>query len=819
MPPLKPLEFRDCVIDGPHFRTALHNHEKDLKASSKRVKEVLVNAERVFKAMEQLQQSISDFATSLMTCGINGDVSSPQANPDGDRSSQETSEVSETDDERVLKTALSEYAKILRTVEEARCIMLVPIKEMMLAEITELRTVWLAGQKTDPKAFLKDTASFCQKLEKYVGTKNKEPTAEMDEQMLQERQKFISRAFEHVTNIHEAEELRKSKFVQTISLFMQMLSNFYHQAYEHFQDSNRQMIAINIAAQRSAENFRQICDETKELKEKLLKMPWEQIQAIESNAFREGYLFVPVKKAVTTLWVKHFCTYNRDLKVLELVPYTQGRVSESSKELVNVKSCVRRPSDSIDRRFCFDIEVDNKSTPMTLQAQSLADLREWLQIMDGTEPVYAERFLTVQDPDKTQLTPQSIEFLCNLMTVIEEQGLMSSGLYRISGVKSKISALVRQALTPPGISKASLMDYDIHLLTGAVKHFVRHLEEPLTTYSLHDDFLAAVKRDPAERVEEVSRLIKQLPEERRKVLGLLITHLAKVAAYSRVNNMTVSNLSIVFAPSLLRSREETVAAIMNTKFASTAIEIMIQNCTTLFNLGSSPPEVAKSGQTSSPPTEPTYNVPNTSPTILDSPNATPPVTTNCASSYPIALLQSSLEFAAAPLGQLKSNSSGPNSILSSPHSGGGGDQRDRGIEPPPRPAAPRLLHSSQSLIGSAFNRNIEPLKRRRAPLHPDEPPRPPASTPQPPKTIQFTPIVPYSVVPVYGAASTVERPVPPPLMSSIINDDAASSPASAVDRTSNVDSSKLNHSPGVTSVQLRPGHAPHPVIPFEKSSP
>ncbi|KAF6778472.1 hypothetical protein AHF37_01887 [Paragonimus kellicotti] len=63
--------------------------------------------------------------------------------------------------------------------------------------------------------------------------------------------------------------------------------------------------------------------------------------------------------------------------------------------------------------------------------------------------------------------------------------------------------------------------------------------------------------------------------------------LQRVSAESRFNNMTPSNLGIVFAPSLLRSPEETVAAIMNTKFASTAIELMIENHTALFGLTSS----------------------------------------------------------------------------------------------------------------------------------------------------------------------------------------------------------------------------------------
>ncbi|THD22862.1 Rho GTPase-activating protein 26 [Fasciola hepatica] len=485
--------------------------------------------------------------------------------------------------------------------------MLAPIRQTMLAEIDELRSVWLSGSRTDPKLFLKDTSTFCTKLEKYLAIKQREQSSELDEQMRQDRLRFINQAFDHVTNIHEAEERKKSKFVQTISLFMQMLANFYHQAYEQFQDSHHQRNLINQATQRSAENFAQISLETKELKEKLLKTPWEQIQTVDSTSFREGYLFVLSKKAMSTIWVKHFCTYKRDVKQLDMIPYVQGRSSDLATEQYSVKSCVRRSSDSIDRRFCFDVEVENRSTPLTLQAQSQDDLVQWLRVMDGQEPQYADRLVSVVDADRTSLTPQSIQFFCRLLEVIEKQGLYTSGIYRISGVKSKICSLIRQALSPTGVSLQYLSECDVHLLTGTVKYFVRHLEEPLMTFRLYDDVVAAVKRSPEERLELLRHLLDLLPSRNREVLSILMNHLAKVASYSTRNNMTSSNLAIVFAPSLMRSQEESVAAIMNTKFSSTAVELMIDNCITLF--GSHSPSSNSVARPVPPYIEPVYSTP------------------------------------------------------------------------------------------------------------------------------------------------------------------------------------------------------------------
>ena len=53
-------------------------------------------------------------------------------------------------------------------------------------------------------------------------------------------------------------------------------------------------------------------------------------------------------------------------------------------------SCTRRAADSIDRRFCFDITITDRPGAMTLQALSDQDRQEWLEAMDGKEPVYAQ---------------------------------------------------------------------------------------------------------------------------------------------------------------------------------------------------------------------------------------------------------------------------------------------------------------------------------------------------------------------------------------------------------------------------------------------
>lgn len=51
----------------------------------------------------------------------------------------------------------------------------------------------------------------------------------------------------------------------------------------------------------------------------------------------------------------------------------------------------------------------------------------------------------------------------------------------------------------------------------------------------------------------------------------------RVSTHSQKNLMTVSNLGVIFGPTLMRSQEETVAAMMNIKFQNIVVEILIEN--------------------------------------------------------------------------------------------------------------------------------------------------------------------------------------------------------------------------------------------------
>ena len=121
-------------------------------------------------------------------------------------------------------------------------------------------------------------------------------------------------------------------------------------------------------------------------------------------------------------------------------------------------------------------------------------------------------------------------------------------------------------------------------IASAVKQYFRDLNKPLMTHTLYSQFVEAVKSDSeVQRLQELVTTMKKLPVANREMLKVLIRHLSRVAAKHETNLMTPANLGVVFGPTLLRPKEETVASIMDIKFCNEVIEILIEHCDTFFN--------------------------------------------------------------------------------------------------------------------------------------------------------------------------------------------------------------------------------------------
>lgn len=109
---------------------------------------------------------------------------------------------------------------------------------------------------------------------------------------------------------------------------------------------------------------------------------------------------------------------------------------------------------------------------------------------------------------------------------IETRGLSEEGIYRVSGSEKEIKALKERFLR--GKSLPNLSSYDIHVVCGCIKDFLRGLREPLIPTNLWKNFSNAVQNyDEAAAVRELFAAINQLPQANRDSMAFLIMHLQR----------------------------------------------------------------------------------------------------------------------------------------------------------------------------------------------------------------------------------------------------------------------------------------------------
>lgn len=140
-----------------------------------------------------------------------------------------------------------------------------------------------------------------------------------------------------------------------------------------------------------------------------------------------------------------------------------------------------------------------------------------------------------------------------LITTIEMHGLYTEGLYRKSGVSSKVREL-KVKMDEGDLEKVDFENYQVHVRAAVLKSFFRDMPEPLLTFEYYDDFLhAANLTDPHDRISTLFAILKKLPKPNFDLMERLIVHLARVALHEVDNRMSSSALAIVFAPCILRT--------------------------------------------------------------------------------------------------------------------------------------------------------------------------------------------------------------------------------------------------------------------------
>lgn len=193
----------------------------------------------------------------------------------------------------------------------------------------------------------------------------------------------------------------------------------------------------------------------------------------------------------------------------------------------------------------------------TFQALSEKDRKSWLDAMDGKEPVYLTPGKSSSVPeDEYSINDVGFAFVKKCIECLETRGLEEEGLYRVSGVGTKINKLLQMGLDTKKTETERLAFFtdDSHsdvleskTIASALKQYLRKLKEPIMTYRYFNGFLAAAKQEQhLQRISDVHALIHRLPKAHLDMLDIIVRHLKNVAAKSHKNKMSIFNLGVVF---------------------------------------------------------------------------------------------------------------------------------------------------------------------------------------------------------------------------------------------------------------------------------
>ncbi|XP_067472077.1 rho GTPase-activating protein 27-like isoform X1 [Thunnus thynnus] len=176
------------------------------------------------------------------------------------------------------------------------------------------------------------------------------------------------------------------------------------------------------------------------------------------------------------------------------------------------------------------------------------------------------------------------KFVEKCIKAVERRGLDVDGIYRVSGNLAVIQKLRHKADHEEHLDLEDGQWEEIHVITGALKLFLRELPEPLFPFSCFDKFIAAIQvPDYNLKVSYMKDLVRSLPLPNHDTMELLFKHLLRVIDHKESNRMSVQSVAIVFGPTLLRPQTESANMTIHMVFQSQIVELMLNEFQTIFS--------------------------------------------------------------------------------------------------------------------------------------------------------------------------------------------------------------------------------------------
>jgi len=204
--------------------------------------------------------------------------------------------------------------------------------------------------------------------------------------------------------------------------------------------------------------------------------------------------------------------------------------------------------------------ITNQSSPnskkfeFTLTADTAQQKEEWFLHFSNVQrdviryrKVFGVPLRTLVKREKQNIP----HFVKKSINFIREYGIETEGIFRLSGRATQIEKLRDQLDQGKKVFFSPGMD--VHSVANLFKQWLREMQEPILTWKLYDDFVAAHSiEDPQKKLETTFKLLNhKLPKINRYCFHHMIMLLAEVIANEKATKLNAKTLSVVFAPNVL----------------------------------------------------------------------------------------------------------------------------------------------------------------------------------------------------------------------------------------------------------------------------
>ncbi|KAF9359706.1 hypothetical protein BGX26_011654 [Mortierella sp. AD094] len=148
-----------------------------------------------------------------------------------------------------------------------------------------------------------------------------------------------------------------------------------------------------------------------------------------------------------------------------------------------------------------------------------------------------------------QDTPLVPAILYRCAEFLEAKGVDEVGLYRVPGSHANVQKLKRMFDTGRDYNLMTMDGIEPNDIATLLKLYLRELPSPLMPPALLEQFQSLLSTD-RQICHTLRGILVCLPPHNYVVLSFLCHHLSKIASHDDKTKMTVSNLGVVFAPTL-----------------------------------------------------------------------------------------------------------------------------------------------------------------------------------------------------------------------------------------------------------------------------